>query len=284
MLLAAPEPRSQAHLSNMSCSRRHTFGIITANPAPGAALGPFGSRTQRQNCLISSQTLFPNSPWLQTELEEEEECDLLPGQNKSWCSADALCRTCLFPVTQAGASTQSHAPNLSCAQENLGSQSPGGDVPTPPPHCKQREELAWAVLLGNGAQLPTAPSPGCAALPIPSPHQGMGFVPLKARNQHLHFPRLERGEEVSIPPLQLSSLVLNKPAGREGTWFPTLAPLVIYLPQCHIPALNTHQCARGWQPRSILPCRITADANFHLHKQMHDGCKYCQTILCSDQH
>lgn len=190
----------------------------------------------------------------------------------SWCPVQDLHLSC---HTGWSISTEPHTKFL-CAQENLGSQSPGRDALSSPPHCKQREELAWAVLLGNGAQLPT----GCAALP----HQGVGFVPLKARNQHLHFPRLERGEEVSIPPLQLSSLVLNKPAGREGTWFPTLAPLVIYLPQCHIPALNTHQCARGWQPRSILPCRITADANFHLHKQMHDGCKYCQMILCSDQH
>lgn len=111
------------------------------------------------------------------------------------------------------------------AQKNLGRQSPGSDAPIPPPHCKQREELARAALLGNEAQLPAAGSPVCAMSLSPprQPPRNGGFVPLKARNQHLHFPPAgEGGREgrrcpspgTAPTPLQLPSLVLNKSAGQ----------------------------------------------------------------------
>lgn len=128
--------------------------------------------------------------------------------------------------------------------------SPLGAMPRLPLPSVNTEGSARAVSVGNEAQLPAAPSPADRAVPSPTA-TGAGGLHLCTLGINISiFPGWRgRGRGVhprhSAHPTAIISLVLNKPERTEGTGFPTTAPLVISLPQCHIPALNTHQCARG---------------------------------------
>lgn len=274
MLLGAPEPKSQAHLPKWHVVQHKTHfwdhhSQTQPLEQPWALPESRTPEAEQPHFIPSPQAPLPKLVVTSGGIGGRGGVSPSAGAKQklmqSRCPMQDLHLSCHTRHCRNGLEHQHRAkhqisPVLRRAWKNLGRQSRGIDAPIPPPHRKQREELAWAVLLGNEAQLPSAPSPCfcCSPCPLPDSHQGMGGLYLwKLWINISTFPWLEmEGRGCPCPgtaptPLQLSSLVLNKPAGERRDSISHYSPCGHLFTQCHIPALNTHQCAWGRQPRSI---------------------------------